>query len=118
MSFTERKTGRARLIAEMTEEEANRYCRESYEVAFGPTDELPCYCDNWIEAYNDKAGDKEMFLYIKGVLWLLLDINTEDTGESFCKLIPNDDGTYSFITQYYNGGTCLSEMMTDALGEL
>lgn len=36
----------------------------------------------------------------------------------FCNIHKNPDGTYSYITQFYNGGTYLQEMLTDGLNEL
>jgi hypothetical protein len=33
-------------------------------------------------------------------------------------LTKNEDGTISFIGQFYNGGTCLDEMLEEALDEM
>ena len=36
----------------------------------------------------------------------------------FCDIHKNSDGTYSYVTQFYNGGTYLQEMLIDGLNEL
>lgn len=44
----------------------------------------------------------------------------QDLGEEedmFCRLHDNKDGTFSFHTRYYNGGTCMTEMIADSLEE-
>jgi hypothetical protein len=38
-----------------------------------------------------------------------------DVENSYCDLTYNLDGTISFHTRYHNGGTCMSEMLEDAL---
>lgn len=35
--------------------------------------------------------------------------------EDISILTPNNDGTYSYIMQFYNGGACLSEMLEDGI---
>jgi hypothetical protein len=37
--------------------------------------------------------------------------------EAFTKLNHNDDGTIDFVSSFYNGGTCLDEMLGEALNE-
>ncbi len=41
-----------------------------------------------------------------------------DEDDMFCNLHDNKDGTYSFHTRFYNGGTCMSEMVTEVLEKL
>jgi hypothetical protein len=38
-----------------------------------------------------------------------------DEDDSFCRINDNKDGTYSFHTRFYNGGTCMSEMLEDEI---
>jgi hypothetical protein len=33
-------------------------------------------------------------------------------------MIPNEDGTITFFMEFYNGGTCLSEMIEEGLERL
>lgn len=52
-------------------------------------------------------------------VWEIFD--HEELGEdedAFCKIHENKDGTYSFHSRFYNGGTCLSEMIEDSIGEI
>ena len=39
----------------------------------------------------------------------------DDSDGTVCKIFKNTDGTYSFYTHFYNGGTDLSEMIQDGL---
>jgi hypothetical protein len=41
-------------------------------------------------------------------------VEMDDDGD-FIELGQNDDGTINFHTQFYNGGTCLSEVLVDEL---
>lgn len=45
-------------------------------------------------------------------------INHIEIKDDFFKLISNDDNTYTFATQFYNGGCCLEELMEDHIGEM
>lgn len=38
-------------------------------------------------------------------------------GSFYCHLDSNADGSISFNTSFYNGGTCLDEMLSDAIAE-
>jgi hypothetical protein len=41
-----------------------------------------------------------------------------DGEDDINNLTENEDGTISFVTRFYNGGTCLTEMLEDGLKEL
>lgn len=61
----------------------------------------------------------ERYLKINGICWEVF--NHEDRGdwdETYCHLNDNKDGTYSFHTRFYNGGTGLSEMIESELEKL
>lgn len=34
------------------------------------------------------------------------------------ELIPNKDGDYTYIMEFYNGGTCLEEMLEESIKEI
>lgn len=38
--------------------------------------------------------------------------------EDICFMSPNSDGTYNFVMQFYNGGTCLPEMIEEGLNKI
>ncbi len=40
------------------------------------------------------------------------------SGEDICELSVNDDNSIDFVVQYYNGGTCLEEMLEYGINKL
>lgn len=34
------------------------------------------------------------------------------------ELIPNKDGDYIYVMEFYNGGTCLAEMLEEAISDI
>ena len=52
-------------------------------------------------------------------VWEIFD--HKDLGEDedmFCRIHDNKDGTFSFHTRFYNGGTSLGEMIEDEIGNM
>lgn len=110
MSDTELHSGKLRLLEKIEGESLEQQCRRL-----------------WIEnGKNDEEFDFDEFFYdmnrkyvkLKEQVWELFDHNKMDSGDSFCKMTPSPDGSYSFITSFYNGGTYLEEMLEDALEEV
>lgn len=61
----------------------------------------------------------EKYLLVGIDIWEILeDKEIGDEGDDFCNLTPNEDGTLSFSSQFHNGGTCLNEMLGEAIEEL
>lgn len=54
---------------------------------------------------------------VNGIKEVIEDKEEEDT-QDISILTPNNDGTYSYIMQFYNGGTCLNEMLEDSIKNL
>lgn len=52
---------------------------------------------------------------VDNTLWEVIEDKEEKDTEGVSILTPNNDGTYSYIMQFYNGGTCLSEMLEDGI---
>ena len=52
---------------------------------------------------------------VDSTLWEIIEDNEEENTEDISILTPNNDGTYSYIMQFYNGGACLSEMLEDGI---
>ena len=72
------------------------------------------------DEYKDKTGsvqDEEYFIHGEN-LYRVIDHEESSDEEYFMKLNRNSDGSLSFIGQFYNGGTCFSEMLEEALDEL
>lgn len=55
------------------------------------------------------------YIEVKDTVWEILEEKNEEEEDMFCTLHKNVDGTYSFYTRFYNGGTCMSEMIQDAI---
>ena len=51
-------------------------------------------------------------------LYEIIEHEELDHSDSFAKLSKNEDGTISFFSTFYNGGTCLGEMLEDELKNL
>jgi hypothetical protein len=77
-------------------------------------DSVPDYCTDEQDAFADLLSD-EYFIY-KGRLFALeyKDLDSQD----FIEITKSDDGTYKFTTSFYNGCTCLGEMLSDGLEEI
>lgn len=106
MSDYESHTGKIKKVEPRENESFEQLCRR-------------LWVDNGqeIEQYKDE-GDLfgefyEKYLNVNDEsVWEIVD--HEDNGDdedSFCKLHDNKDGTFSFHTRFYNGGTCMSEML-------
>lgn len=119
MSYTELQSGKMALIGTFSEEELDEYMKHVVEEEFPDVykniteNGFPCWSDNWMEVYNDNAQNNEMYIYTKSILFKVFSVkNYEDYGY-FCDVQKTDDNEYRFITQYYNGGTCLSEILEE-----
>lgn len=74
---------------------------------------------NAIDEYTTKVTSQpeEYFIYGEKLYRVIDHIELEDD-EYFMRLSRNADGSLQFIGQFYNGGTCFSEMLEEALNEL
>ena len=119
MSYTELQSGKMKILGIFSEVEVEEYMKHVVEKEFPDVykniteNGFPCWSDNWMEVYNDHAQNKEMYIYTKSILFKVFNVkNYEDYGY-FCDVQKTDDNEYRFITQYYNGGTCLSEILEE-----
>lgn len=65
--------------------------------------------DDPIDSLLDQLYDK-FFLVGKTQVWEILE-DEESEYVEHCDIFPMSDETFSFSTTFYNGGTCLSEML-------
>jgi hypothetical protein len=115
MSYTEFHTGK--LIPIIIKSTLEETCRA---IALEHGVELD---EDWKDDF--KYGDmrnvinsgKEYFIY-ENSLYEIINHEESMDEESFVKLNKNNDGSISFVTQFYNGGTYFDEMLTEALDEL
>lgn len=76
------------------------------------TTELPFLTETWVEALEE--GENDYFYDANAeVLYHLHKVELDE--EDFISMESHDDGSYSFVTSFYNGGTQLSEMLQEGL---
>ena len=108
MSYTELHTGKLIKVdlGDLTLEE---YCEKQCKENDKP---LSSFNKDYTEQFRDSFYEK--FIILNDELYEFLEHEEHEDENYFMKLYPNQDGTISFIGQFYNGGTCLSEMLEDA----
>lgn len=112
MSYTETHFGKLRKVdmhGHSLEDWCRMYCR------LNGIQELSSYNNTWEEQFRDVYYEK---FFINGnEVWEV--IEHQEIGEDdISKMILNGDGTIIFVMQFYNGGTCLSEMIEEGLEKL
>jgi len=60
----------------------------------------------------------EEYILANDQIWEIIEHSDLGDEDMFCKLTKNEDGSYSFHSRFYNGGTCLTEMISDELENL
>lgn len=66
--------------------------------------------------YDD--WEEGRYITVDGVLYLIYDTCDLETSSDYIQLTPIADDTYEFHTSFYNGGTCLNEMIEDEIRRL
>jgi hypothetical protein len=118
MSYTEFHSGKLFPVKiEKNLEETCRIIAKRFDVELGENwkDDFMNHFDEYINKKDHKA--EEYFIHGEK-LYRVIDHNQSDTEDAFMKLSRNHDGSLSFVGSFYNGGTCFSEMMEEALDEL
>lgn len=72
---------------------------------------------DWQDTALYYADFYEKYFVVNDEVWELFDHVEPDSFDGI-NIIDNKDGSYSFSTTFYNGGTCLSEVLEEALSEL
>lgn len=75
--------------------------------------ELPSYAKNYTELMLNLFYEE--YIIINSKLYALEDQECEDA--SISKITKNEDGSYSYIMGFHNGGTCLLECLEESLKE-
>lgn len=112
MSYTETHFGKLRKVE--TSLTIENWCKNQCILA-GET-ELASYFETWEEQFRDTFSNK--YFIINGQIWESIEHIKGEEGEGIDIMIPNEDGTITFVMQFYNGGTCLSECIEDGLKRL
>lgn len=87
------------------------------------------WCKSKCEKLNIVLGDYEDYksalmaevypavaIEIDGEMWEVFD--EEEGDECFSIFTPASDGEYNYVLQFYNGGTCLKEMLEEGIQKL
>lgn len=76
----------------------------------------PDFYDTWKSCYNDEFWPLST-IEVNGEMWEIVDDKVEDDTENISILKKAPDGSYDYLMQFYNGGTCLTEMLEEAMKE-
>jgi len=118
MSYTEFHSGKLFPVKiEKNLEETCRIIAKRFDVELGE-DWKEDFLDHFDEYVNKKNHKPEEYFIHGEKLYRVIDHVESDTEDTFMKLSRNHDGSLSFVGSFYNGGTCFSEMMEEALDEL
>jgi len=66
----------------------------------------------------DFADSYENYFVAGDSLYQIIEDVSDDIEDSFTNLTNNPDGSISYVTQFYNGGNGLSEMLEEAITKL
>jgi hypothetical protein len=113
MSNTETHIGKLRKVdfqGKPREEWCQEKCQE-LEIT-----EIASYNNSWEEQLRDDAYEK--YFFVNDGIWEVFDHVSKDDYDDIYQITPNSDGTLSFVMQFYNGGTCLSECIEEELEKL
>lgn len=73
---------------------------------------------SWEEMYWEELWDKDNLYRANGKIYKLVEhIEIEEDDDIF-KFWKNADGSISFVAEFYNGGTCLSEIIEEGIREV
>lgn len=77
---------------------------------------LEDYYSSWLEKFEDDNYRDYFVDHKRGFVYeMVLDVFDN---ESFIRLSKNVDGSYSFVTSFYDGGVSLSEMVSEGFDDL
>lgn len=104
MSEQEMVTGTIKLIAKKEDvETVSKAILEEKEL-------LTSYCETFVSALTEECFEE--YVVIKDDLYAVESKQLEPYG--FFEISKVNDGEYSFVTSFYNGGTCLAELLEEA----
>lgn len=113
MSQNESHFGKLRKVELPENYNLNDWCREKCYTK-GKT-EISSYNKSWEEQFKDDF--REEYFIVSGEVWEVFD-HFEGEDDYADIMLQNEDGTITFFMEFYNGGTCLSEMIEDGFERL
>lgn len=124
MSYTELQSGNITVIGTFSEVELDEYMKNVVQKELPNTynkiikNGFPSWCKNWLNVFNDYVNDKRMYIYRKETLFKVFNVKNYEEYGYFCDVTKTGDKEYKFITQYYNGGTCLFEILEEEANKI
>lgn len=113
MSQNEFHTGKLALV-DLKGKTAEQFAEETCKAS--GISEISSYHDTWLEEFKYELGYERYFI-VDGEIYEMID-HSESDDEYFVHMNRNEDGTISFSSQFYNGGTCLSEIIEESISEM
>jgi hypothetical protein len=115
MSQTETHFGKLRKV-EIENQTLEQWCEiKCKEVGI---EKIESYHDSWNEQMRDCREYYNKYFFVDGEVWEAVEHIESEDGENIDVMIPNTDGTITFVQQFYNGGTCLSECIEDGINRI
>lgn len=116
MSRTETHTGKIKVITRTTKDTVEYISNNLSEYWVAQLLDHGRIYINETEKLDEDYCDKEFpydVVEVKDQWWLIKFVKHKEFGEdeNLEEIYLNEDGTYDFICQFYNGGTCLYEMI-------
>lgn len=112
MSHTETHIGKLKKVIIKDGSTIEDWCREKC-LEIGKS-VLSSYNENWIE--QCKCSFSQKYFFLDGCIWEAVEHKELDSDPgSIYEMYENEDGTVSFVMQFYNGGTCLTECIEEEL---
>jgi hypothetical protein len=102
--------GKLRLVEPKENETLDQLCKRLWIEKSGNKEEDYKDENNLFEDYYGE------YIEIKGKIYEIFEHGIILEDDMFCHLQDNKDGTFSFQTRFYNGATCMTEMITEAFG--
>ena len=113
MSYTETHFGKIRILTKNTKDTIQYIKDNNLSKYYNIT--------NKNDIHLTDENDKTHMLIDNNNEYIMLEFINHtkiDDGNDFFRLMPNDDNTYTFATQFYNGGCCLYELMENYVNEM
>ena len=114
MSQTETHFGKLRRVVFPEGQTLEQWC-EAKCNELGKT-EKSSWCKTWYEQLRD-INDEDVY-FANDELWETIEDFSAEEGDDIYQLHLNEDGTVTYVMQFYNGGTCLSECLEESLANL
>lgn len=109
MSEMETHIGKMRRIECTSQEE------KATELMASEGKQRPSYCNNNLEWL---LSEYDTYISTPTGLWGIIERKKLDGDDDINHLTENEDGTISFVSRFYNGGACLTEMLEQGIKKL